>query len=286
MKDTKKIFSTKYGELAIDTVADAKMAKVFAQGDYHQEDTVELLSSFVEPESTFVDGGAHIGTITIPLAHKVAHTIAYEADANTSALLQENVVRNKVSVDVRQKGLGATSAHGTMVDVREGNAGAHTLAVGNGNVEIVTLDDELQGFDTLKLDVEGMELEVLQGATRIIEEAKPVILFEVNLSQLRAHNASLHELASFLHNRQYSFYLPFRLHGELVLGSTLSISLIALFMYPGAYVLHRTSSVFDILALPNGRVASVTTVSVWCTLAHVLGENLRDKMRRMRRYFL
>ena len=286
MQDTIKTFSTPHGELAIDTVADAKMAAVFAHGDHHQKDTIELLSTFVTPQSVFVDGGAHIGTIAIPLARKAGRTVAYEADASTCDILRQNVERNGVSVAVHQKGLGAEAGRGEMMSVREGNAGAHTLSVGEGGVAVVTLDEELEKFDVLKLDVEGMELAVLRGAGRIITEVHPTILFEVNLSQLRAHGTSLRALNSFFGTRDYRLYLPFRLYGTLVLGSVPSPSLVALLMYPGAYLLHRTSSVFDILALPKERKSPLPVVSAWRTMFYVIGENLRDKMRRLQKHFV
>ncbi|MFA6408161.1 MAG: FkbM family methyltransferase [Candidatus Paceibacterota bacterium] len=285
MQNTIKTFTTPYGELTIDTVADAKMAAVFARGEYHQHDTIELISAFVTPQSIFVDGGAHVGTITIPIANKAARAVAYEADAATCDILRHNVERNHISTDVRQKGLGEEAGRGEMRSVHADNAGSHTLEVGDGCVEIVTLDAELERFDVLKLDVEGMELSVLHGARRIIEEVHPVMLFEVNLSQLRAHSTTLSALGSFLTRRNYRLYLPFHLHGELVLGSVPSISLVALLMYPGAYLLHRTSSVFDILALPEGKPVILPVVSAWRTVAYILGENLRDKMRRIQKFF-
>jgi len=286
MKDTVKTFATPHGELAIDTARDAKMAAVFERGEYHQKDTVELLSAFLSPESVFVDGGAHIGTIAIPLARKAANTVAYEADAATCAILRQNVERNNVSVTVRQKGIGAKPGHGEMASVREGNAGAHSLSVGEGGIEVVTLDGELEKFDMLKLDVEGMELAVLLGAARIIGETHPTVLFEVNLSQLRAHYTPLRALDSFFRMRRYHLYLPFRLGGVLTLGVVPSISLIALLMYPGAYLFRRTSSVFDVLAVPGGKQLPLPVVSSWHMLAFVFGENMRNKTRRIRKYFV
>lgn len=286
MRDTLKIFSTPYGELTIDTVADAKMAAVFERGEYHQSDTVELLAAFLTPGSVFVDGGAHIGTIAIPLARKAARTVAYEADAETCAILKQNVDRNNLAIEVRQKGIGAEAGQGEMQSVHAENAGAHTLAVGEGNVTIVTLDDDMGGFDVLKLDVEGMELSVLQGARRSIEERRPMILFEVNLSQLRAHGTALRELESFFRVREYRLFLSFRIEGRLVLGRIPSISAITAFMYPGAYFLRRTSSVFDLAALPKERVSPVPAVSAWRTIAYVFGENARDKTRRLKRFFV
>lgn len=286
MKDTIKTFSTPYGELAIDTVADAKMAAVFGRGEYHQQDTVELLSELITGESIFVDGGAHIGTITIPLARRAGRTISYEADAYTCSILRQNVDRNGVTVDIREKGIGATAGRGEMLSVREGNAGAHSLSVGVGGVKVVTLDEDLETFDVLKLDVEGMELSVLRGAERIIREARPTILFEVNLSQLRAHHAPLYSLDFFFRTRDYYFYLPFRFDGALVLGETSSLSLVALCMYPGAYFFNRTSSVFDILAVPKGSPIPLPVLPMWRTMQYVLGGNLREKIRRIRKYFI
>lgn len=286
MKETLKTFSTPYGELAIDVVADAKMAAVFERGAYHQKDMVELLSALVTPASVFVDGGAHIGTLTIPLARRAGHTIAYEADAYTCRILRQNVERNGVAVDVREKGLGAKAGRGALVSVREGNAGAHTLTLGEGGVTLVTLDEEMDRFDVLKLDVEGMELDVLRGAKRIIQEEHPTVLFEVNVSQLRSHNTSLAALDSFFHTRGYSFYLPFRLDGALVLGRVSSLSLVALCLYPGAYLLRRTSSVFDILAVPKGETVPFPVLPVGRTMRYVVGRNLRDKVRRIQKYFV
>lgn len=120
----------------------------------------------------------------------------------------------------------------------------------------------------------------------LIEAEHPVVLFEVNLSQLRAHGTSLRELGSFFSKRNYRLYLPFRLRGELVLGSVPSLSLVALFMYPGAYLLRRTSFVFDILALPQEKLSPLPIVSAWNTLTYVFGENLRDKVRRGRKHFV
>ncbi len=278
-----EIFTTTYGQFAIDTIADAKMSEVFRRGLHHQEDTIEILSAFITPESIVVDGGAHIGSITIPLAAYAMEVLAYEPDINSLKLLRQNVELNKVSVDIRNNGLGEVMSQGSVVPVSAGNAGAHTLVVGDGSVSIVALDDELDRFDVLKLDVEGMELAVLHGSRRIITEAHPVVLFEVNLSQLRSHKTSLRKLQSFFKTRNYRLYLPFCLHDTLVLGLVSNLSLITLLYYPGAYLLHRTSSVFDILALPEERESPIQIVSSWQTIKYVVANNLRDKIQRIRK---
>lgn len=285
MKENERIFTTPYGQFVIDTVADAKMADVFKRGDYHQSDTIELLSKFITTDSVFVDGGAHVGTITVPMARKTAFTIAYEADTSTYNILKQNVELNGVRVNVRQRGLGAKTGYGSIVSTNNGNAGAHALTIGDGGVRVVTLDDELQHIDVMKLDVEGMEFAVLQGAIRILKRSHPVVLFEVNISQLRAHDASLSEIEMFLRALGYYLYLPFRSHGQLVLGRVPRLPLIALLYYPGAYILRRISSVFDIVAISQEQKIPLPTVSVFRTVLYVIAENARNKTYRMRRLF-
>ena len=285
-KSAVAVYKTLHGDLSIDTIADAKMAASFGRGDYHQSDTIELLSALTTPRTIFVDGGAHIGTITVPIARLALKTICFEANPHAAELLKENIKRNGVVAEVREKGIGREAGTGAVASVREGNAGAHTLSVGEGSIPIVTLDSELDHFDLLKLDVEGMELAVFEGARRIFSEVKPTVFFEVNISQLRARRTRIRALDAFFDDRNYRLYLPFRQHGTLVLGSVSSVSLIALLMYPGAYLLRRTSSVFDVLAVPQERVLPVPSVSVWRTVVHVIGGNLRNKKRRVQKYFV
>jgi FkbM family methyltransferase len=50
----------------------------------------------------------------------------------------------------------------------------------NINIKSKPLDDIIKGkVDYIKVDVEGMEMEVLEGASRIIRESKPIIYIEI-----------------------------------------------------------------------------------------------------------
>lgn len=67
--------------------------------------------------------------------------------------------------------------------------GYSSLVRNKNSVEIVVplrrLDDLIhEQIDTLKIDVEGAELGVLQGAERIVKESRPVIMFESGFDEL------------------------------------------------------------------------------------------------------
>jgi FkbM family methyltransferase len=71
-------------------------------------------------------------------------------------------------------------------------------AIPNPDVEIIEvdvkrLDDiiaEHQTVRLIKIDVEGAELDVLKGATRILKECRPYVMFEFGLGSAEFYNAS------------------------------------------------------------------------------------------------
>jgi hypothetical protein len=77
-------------------------------------------------------------------------------------------------------------------------------------VPVVRLDDAvlergLRGPYVLKVDVEGAELSVLDGAARILEETE-VVLLEVRLFELLPGAAQLHDVIPYMHERGFVAY--------------------------------------------------------------------------------
>ena len=92
-------------------------------------------------------------------------------------------------VTLFKKGLGHEARVTTMTPldkVYDPNMGGHNkggLGIGEGgeSIDIITLDSlQLPGLDFLKIDVEGAEGLVIQGAAETIKKYKPVIFFEHN----------------------------------------------------------------------------------------------------------
>ena len=231
---------------------------------------IELLSAFITKESIVVDVGAHIGTIAVPLAAQARKVIAYEPDIGSFNLLRENARLNGASLDLRNKGLGSASARATIMCVHPGNAGSNTLMTGDGPITIAALDAEVSQAHLIKLDVEGMEYEVLQGATLLIRGSRPTVCFEVNLSQLRAHGTSVRKLESFFRSNNYRLYIPLHTKRGRCLGRVPALSLVTFWIMPGAYLLKRASSTFDVIAIPTERVFSLPWAPGWKTVSKLI----------------
>jgi FkbM family methyltransferase len=142
-------------------------------------------------KGALVDVGANIGLYTVRYAPLFVQTIAIEANPATYHALQANIALAR-SPNTKAVCLAASNVKGTaQLKVAEsGMLGWSRLADDAGwatytvDVPLNTLDnivDEAFGqarVALIKIDVEGHELEVLQGAAAVINRDGPIILFE------------------------------------------------------------------------------------------------------------
>jgi FkbM family methyltransferase len=138
---------------------------------------VRLLEKRLRPGMAFLDVGANIGYFTVLASRLVGpsgHVVAVEAEAGNAALLRANVWRHGcANVTVLSIAAWSTFAHPTM-NVRAGNRGSSWITESEGEHELrvpaAPLDQVLhERFDLMKLDAEGSEHVILDGARRLLE---------------------------------------------------------------------------------------------------------------------
>jgi len=171
----------------------------------------------------FIDVGANIGLISIPIALKGYPTIAIEPLPHHIIRFRENLRLNPAAkLLLLESSVGSQSDEGVFRNLTifspPGNSGASSSdpnwnpSVGPSQSYVVPLStvDELcaeilekESFTDvlIKIDVEGMELEVMRGCKKIIEDFRPVILFEwkPNTQILQKY----HRLTEFLMENSY-----------------------------------------------------------------------------------
>jgi FkbM family methyltransferase len=98
-------------------------------------------------------------------------------------MFRECLIRNVVAdnLQVKDFALGDKRTQATMI-ITEGNTG-HTHidpdTLGTGDTEVYRLDDlELDEVDYIKMDCEGYEYRILQGAEQTIKQCRPVVVIE------------------------------------------------------------------------------------------------------------
>lgn len=128
---------------------------------------------------TAVDVGAHIGLCTDVMAKRFKSVWAFEPTGENYLCLQANIGDR---AQLERVALGAFLSYGYTVLPEGGNSGMWYLKEGGeGGVAVMTLDSyELADVDLIKIDTEGFEGCVIEGALDTISQGKPVIVFEDN----------------------------------------------------------------------------------------------------------
>lgn len=161
-------------------------------GEY-SESELEVINQLIDMSAgCVVEIGANIGSLTVPMARRAAQRglemYAYEPQPFVFQNLCANLALNMLT-NVRAYPFACGAQPGVaymqLPDYfTTNNFGAVELktdqAEGSIAVRCVTLDHELehQKVGLMKIDVEGWELPVLQGARRTIERCRPILYFE------------------------------------------------------------------------------------------------------------
>ena len=153
----------------------------------HDFSEMSFLLHFLRKDDIFVDVGANIGSYTIlASAHVGACTIAFEPVLNTYNFLIKNISINQISDNVTAYNKAVGNNNGT-INITSGFDTMNHISLKNEHntleVAVCKLDDILKEKipALIKIDVEGFETEVLNGAEKILKsEQLKAIIIELN----------------------------------------------------------------------------------------------------------
>jgi FkbM family methyltransferase len=188
-------------------------------------ETAELafVERFLQPGMTVLDLGAHHGLYTLLASKQVGKegkVISFEPSPRERKALRLHLTLNRCrNVSVQEVALGSKETEAELHVVEDWAAGCNSLRppvvaarTSAIRVRVARLDDVLssQGIDRvhfIKLDVEGAELEVLEGAARLLERRpRPVILAEVQDIRTQPWGYPAREIINDLANRGFRWF--------------------------------------------------------------------------------
>ncbi len=162
-----------------------------------------------------LDIGGCAGAFTLAL---LEHGIGAEFDIfEPSSVALPYLYHNTEGIEgITIHELGASSSNKTALLYSDENLGKYNLYDGETyeEVQLVRLDDVIDGpVDVIKLDVEGHELEALQGANGILEQYHPRIIIEAKVGHMERAGYTPDDALNQMKR------LGYRKYSKLVLGS-------------------------------------------------------------------
>jgi FkbM family methyltransferase len=156
------------------------------RGLFFEEEELRFLARRFSRGLSILDVGANTGNhtlffATIMSAQKVTPFEPMpRAVAAIQAMVEENALSN---VDLSRLGCAVGAASGRVRGVPSETAGLgamHFVPDAEGDLPVQPLDELTEGrVDLVKIDVEGMEMQVLAGAARLIAAQHPALYVEV-----------------------------------------------------------------------------------------------------------
>ncbi len=211
------------------------------------EGEAELFRKVVKAGDLVIEAGANVGALTIPLAQIVGDTgsvHAFEPQQDNFECLAWNV-RSLSNVTLWPRALASGPyriSHSAINPGKVCNLGSTEFSTHCGSVatnsQVTTTIDEIfssASVSFIKADVEGMELEILQGAETVVDRCRPILYVEDDREQNSA------ALRGWLISHGYRLYrhLPSLYNPENWRGSRVN-------------VFGRTVSI-NLLCIPNSR---------------------------------
>ena len=163
----------------------------FPDGDIHtppamfqewKEKGAQVLS-YVPLRDVVVQAGGNSGVFPVKLAKYFNRVFTFEPIEENWDCLATNVLERDIgNIKYFKSGLGSREGNAGVSRIVPGNFGATSIAYSdNGSINMTTIDDMgLDRLDLLWLDVEGFELEAIQGGELTIRQYKPIIVLENN----------------------------------------------------------------------------------------------------------
>lgn len=157
---------------------------------------------------TFIDVGANYGIWSMYLASRFVNVEAFEPNEEVTLSLRN---LGKSNVRLHHFGLDTVEHVGTIFIPRIDSVYVHQRASAFKNAEhnqeirvrFTSLDKfNFENVDLIKIDVEGSEAQVLDGAISTINRNRPILIVEIELR----HNAKGRETISRIESLGYSGY--------------------------------------------------------------------------------
>lgn len=181
-----KTINSKYGPCTFYGKDEYIGRSLYNYGEFSGLECDKIVALAAERSGICVDVGANLGFMSMALLMAGEMVYSYEPQPTIYELLNKNTAGYDGTSFIKNIGLSNVSGKAKIPRLRYGSRGNYggvglgtRSELGTIDVDIETLDQqELENVKFIKIDVEGHELEVLQGGRETILRDKPIMYIE------------------------------------------------------------------------------------------------------------
>jgi FkbM family methyltransferase len=203
----------------------------------YEKANVNFISSNCKRGMTFIDIGAHLGLMSVIAAKLVGpegSVLSFEPARNTFNIFRKVISMNGLTEIVKPFEM-AVSDRNTMVDfLIDENEGSNANSMvarpdrkaRSVQVRVISLDsfvieNKINHVDFIKIDAEGVEIDVLKGASEVIRKFKPAIILAIHPRLIRNNGQMFEELLPLIRAMGYDIRCKgFAMSDEEFIGQT------------------------------------------------------------------
>jgi FkbM family methyltransferase len=180
---------------------------------------VEVVNIMISEEANVIDAGSNIGTHSLLFSKSIKRgsIFAFEPQSLIFSILQNNITLNNcVNIfpykfalsDIDNKVISMDPFLYLDQNTNNGNLSLSNLPFSTGDLSITKRIDSLKlpKINFIKIDVQGSELKVLNGAINTIFSDRPIIFIEIEELHLKKQDCSSKVLINNLLSYNYAVY--------------------------------------------------------------------------------
>lgn len=167
------------------------------------------------------DVGANFGPYSVFSANIADTVVAFEPHPEAVEMLERNRALNEAGFEIREYALGSETT--TQTIETSGTTEHHvTEEGGEHSIKIETADSQTPTPTVVKIDVEGYEADVIDGAGELLDREKPRLWFiEIHPTQLESYGREPSDVIDRLHEHNYEITELQRENGRIFIRGEL-----------------------------------------------------------------
>lgn len=182
-----KTIITKYHkEVIINHHTDHIGSIISKNKDFYESGMLNYIDKNIKKGGTYIDVGANIGNHTLFFSLFCADkVISIEPVKENYKLIEKNIKDNKLgNVDLLKKGISSDGRNFGYTTIEKNMGMCNLIEEGDGAESITPNELDINDLRLLKIDCEGMSMEVFNSFIPLIKTHKPDIFIEADNKEL------------------------------------------------------------------------------------------------------